>query len=162
MGKFPICFMSYVRSDDQHEHGRLTEFCKRLGSEVRFQTGQPFDIFQDTNHIACGQQWASRIDECLDASSFLILIITPSFLNSSACRHEVERFLARESELGRNDLILPIYYFDCPILNDALQRNVDALARLIGWSPRWVNMSRIIAPSASATNTAMVSGGKPR
>jgi hypothetical protein len=131
MDKFPIVFMSYVRADDEHEHGRITEFCKRLSGEVHFQIGKPFNIFQDKKDIAWGQQWENRIDECLDACTFLILIITPSFFNSPACRHEVERFLAREAALGRNDLILPIYYFDCPILNEELKRNVDPLAKLI-------------------------------
>jgi hypothetical protein len=36
MDKFPIGFMSYVRFDDEHENGRLTELCKRLSGEVRF------------------------------------------------------------------------------------------------------------------------------
>lgn len=131
MDKFPIAFMSYVRFDDEHENGRLTEFCKRLGGEVRVQTGEQFDIFQDRQDIAWGQQWKNRIGECLDASTFLIPIITPSFFRSDPCRDELERFLAREADLGRNDLILPLYYVNCPILNDECKRNGDRLARLI-------------------------------
>jgi hypothetical protein len=37
----------------------------------------------------------------------------PLFFSSAACRAEADGFLARERALGRNDLILPIYYIDC-------------------------------------------------
>ena len=43
--------MSYVRSDDEHEEGRLTQFRQRLSGEVRMQAGQEFLIFQDRNDI---------------------------------------------------------------------------------------------------------------
>ncbi|MFL6674114.1 MAG: right-handed parallel beta-helix repeat-containing protein [Massilia sp.] len=131
MGKSPIGFMSYVRFDDEHENGRLTEFCKRLSGEVRLQTGEQFEIFQDRNDITWGQQWKNRIVDCIDAGMFLIPIITPSFFKSDPCREELERFLTREAELGRNDLILPLYYVNCPILEDECKRNADPLAKLV-------------------------------
>lgn len=124
-------FMSYVRVDDQHENGRLTELCARLSGEVRMQLGEEFAIFQDRNDIAWGQQWKKRIENSIDATTFLIPIITPSFFKSPACRDEVERFLARENDLGRSDLILPIYYVNCPILNDELLRSNDGMAQII-------------------------------
>ena len=61
MNKHPVGFMSYVRIDDQHESGRLSQFCDRLTGEVRMQTGEEFRIFQDRNDIAWGQQWQQRI-----------------------------------------------------------------------------------------------------
>src|SRR5689334_2027127 len=109
--------MSYVRLDDQHENGRLTEFCKRLSGEVRMQTGEAFHIFQDRNDIAWGEQWQQRIDESLDAVTFLIPILTPGFFKSPPCHSEFERFLEREKKLRRGDLILPVYYVNSPVLN---------------------------------------------
>ena len=72
MNKQPIGFMNYVRFDDQNEDGRLRQFCDRLTCEVRLQKGERFHIFQDRNDIAWGQQWQQRIDETLDAVTFLI------------------------------------------------------------------------------------------
>jgi cobaltochelatase CobT len=69
--------MSYVRVDDQHENGRLTELCSRLTGEVRMQLGQEFLIFQDRNNISWGEQWKQRIESTIDATTFLIPIITP-------------------------------------------------------------------------------------
>jgi len=124
----PAAFLSYVHADDEHEGGQISQFRERLRGEVRMQTGENFPIFQDRNDIAWGQNWQSRIDEALDTVTLLIPVMTPSFFTSKPCRDEVTRFLAREHQLGRNDLILPIYYVSTPQLDDPAQREADALA----------------------------------
>jgi F-box protein 11 len=126
----PIAFMSYVHSDDQHDDGRLTRFRERLSGEVRMQTGESFEIFQDRN-IEWGQQWKQRIENSLDEVTFLIPIITPGFFKSRYCREELERFLKREEKLGRSDLILPVYYVESVILSDETKREKDPLAKVI-------------------------------
>jgi parallel beta-helix repeat protein len=131
MSQTPLAFLSYVNLDDQHEHGRLTQFCACLSGEVRMQTGAPFDIFQDRKDIAWGQQWQERLDTSLDDVTFLLPIITPAFFKSDACRAELERFLKREEKLGRGDLILPVYYVNCPVLSDKAKLKLDPLAKII-------------------------------
>lgn len=108
----PAAFLSYVRFDDKHEDGKISELRERLSSEVRAQTGDEFPIFQDRNDILWGENWEQRIDKSINASTFLIPIVTPSFFKSPSCRKEIEQFLKREKRLKRNDLILPIYYID--------------------------------------------------
>jgi cobaltochelatase CobT len=114
----PIAFLSYVRSDDQHDDGRITRFRERLEGEVKMQTGRPFAIFQDRNDIRWGQQWDERITQSLADVTFLIPIVTPSFFESPACRNEFNAFLLREKTLGMNRLILPVLYLDCDLLSD--------------------------------------------
>jgi hypothetical protein len=70
MTKQPIAFLSYVRADDEHEGGRLSQFRELLGREVRMQTGEEFPIFQDRNDIKWGQNWKQRLDDSLDAVTF--------------------------------------------------------------------------------------------
>ena len=127
----PIAFLSYVREDDKHEDGRLTMFRERLSGEVRIQTGEAFEIFQDRNDIKWGEQWKVRIEGTLDAVTLLIPIITPAFFKRPACRDELKRFLQREKRLGRSDLILPVYYIDCLELNDEARCKQDRLAMAI-------------------------------
>lgn len=131
MPRQPAAFMSYVRFNDQHDDGQLTQFRERLSAEVWVQTGEEFPIFQDRNDIAWGQNWQKRIDETLDAVTLLLVIITPGFFRSRPCRVEVERFLARERELGRDDLILPVYYVDTPEMEDPARREADGLAQVL-------------------------------
>lgn len=131
MSRAPKAFMSYVNLDDQHENGLITQFREHLSRAVRMQTGEAFEIFQDRKDIAWGQQWQERINGSLDATTFLLPIITPAFFRNDACREELERFLKREEELQRGDLILPVYYVSCPVLSDKAKREHDKLAQVI-------------------------------
>ncbi|MGV9247113.1 right-handed parallel beta-helix repeat-containing protein [Streptomyces sp. NPDC003710] len=127
----PAAFMSYVRFNDQHDDGLLSQFRERLGAEVRAQTGEEFAIFQDRNDVAWGQNWQQRIDEALDAVTLLLVIVTPSLFRSPACRSEVTRFLERERDLGRQDLILPVYYISAQEMDDLELREADEMARVL-------------------------------
>jgi Right handed beta helix region/TIR domain len=110
---------------------QLSQFRERLAAEVQVQTGEEFIIFQDRKDIAWGQNWQVRIDEALDAVTLLIPIITPGFFRSQPCRDEITRFLERERRLGREDLILPVYYVSTPELDDPQRRDADELAGVL-------------------------------
>jgi TIR domain len=127
----PAAFMSYVRFNDQHDDGQLSQFRERLAAEVRAQTGQEFAIFQDRNDIAWGQNWQQRIEEALDAVTLLLVIITPSLFRSPPCRAEVTRFLDREGVRGRADLILPVYYISEREMDDPGLREADEMAAVL-------------------------------
>src|SRR6185503_14330456 len=120
-------FLTYTHFDDEHNRGTLTEFRNHLSAEVRAQTGDEFKIFQDKD-IEWGQNWRERIDEAIDGTTFLIPVITPSFFKSTECRAEVERFLNREKDLNRNDLVLPLYFIDTQLVSDKAKRTSDPLA----------------------------------
>ena len=124
-------FMSYARFDDAHDQGQLSEFRERLAAEVRAQTGQGLEIFQDRTDIAWGQNWRKRIDEALDAATLLLVIMTPEFFRSEMCRKEVDRFAARERMLGRSDLILPVYYISAREVEDSAVQASDEIAVLL-------------------------------
>jgi parallel beta-helix repeat protein len=124
----PAAFMSYARFNDVHDDGQLSVFRERLAAEVRAQTGEEFEIFQDRAGVAWGQNWQQRINETLDVVTLLLVVITPGFFASKACRDELARFLDRERELGRGDLILPVYYISARELDDPHVRESDELA----------------------------------
>ena len=126
MEKSPLAFLSYAHKDDQH--GRVSELRDHLNSEVEMATGAEFTIFQDRKDIHWGMAWRERIDRSLDGVTFLIPILTPSFFKSEACRGELQRFLQREKDLGRRDLILPIYYIQADVIDDQELRQGDPLA----------------------------------
>lgn len=127
----PAAFLSYVHSDDETEEGRISEFRSRLEREVAMQTGGTFKIFQDRFDIQWGAAWGRRIEESLNHVTFLIPIITPSYFTSAACRQEFDLFLRREQQLGRHDLILPIYYVESPRVEVEEIRKRDKIAQVI-------------------------------
>jgi len=119
--------MSYARSDDEQD-GDITRFREQLSTEVGKQIGKDFPIFQDRNDISWGQNWQQRINEALDAVTLLLVIITPRFFHSDACQREVDSFRERERKLGREDLILPVYYIKTPELEEP---EANSLAQLL-------------------------------
>ena len=127
----PVAFLSYVRSDDEHDSGKITELRKRIEGEVRIQTGEKFDIFQDRNDLLWGQNWKERIEENLLEVTYLMPIITPSFFKSEMCKKEFEIFLTRERALGENQLILPIYYISAKELESGGNIRGDIVAETI-------------------------------
>jgi parallel beta-helix repeat protein len=130
MSDVPAAFMSYARFNDEHDDGQLSAFRERLAAEVRAQTGREFVIFQDRD-ISWGQNWQQRIDGALDVVTLLLAVITPGFFASQACREELARFLARERQMGRGDLILPVYYISAREMDDPAVRASDELARVL-------------------------------
>src|SRR6266446_6941611 len=131
MAKTPLAFLSYAHFDDTHENGKLRRFAERLSGEVRLQTGEEFPIFIDRNNLKWGQEWKARIDQSLDSVTFLIPILTPGYFMSESCRKELDRFVKREEQLERKDLILPIYYVGCSVLEDEAKRAADKLAGVL-------------------------------
>jgi parallel beta-helix repeat protein len=126
----PVGFFSYVHDDDTHEDGRLTQLYQRLVGEIRMHTGEHFEIFHDRD-IRWREQWRQRIDGALDLATFLFPVITPAFFHSAECRRELEQFLNVERRRRRDDLIFPIYYFNCPLLNNPERRKNDVLAQTV-------------------------------
>jgi len=118
----PGAFMCYARINDRD--GSLTKLREKLSEEVEEHIGEKFPIFQDIEDIKWGQDWKERIDESLSEVTFFIPIITPSFFKSKYCCDELKRFLNREKKLERNDLILPIYYIETPLLEKESEREI--------------------------------------
>jgi formylglycine-generating enzyme required for sulfatase activity len=123
--------MSYTRFDDQNDGAFLTAFCERLSHEVRAHSGQEFRIFQDIEDIKWGQLFEQRIDHTLDTITFFIPILTPSFFASDFCRYELKKFLMREQQFGRSDLVLPVYYIEVAALEDKRLHDDDPLAQTL-------------------------------
>ncbi len=124
----PDAFLSYTRLDDRRERGKIGQLRKELEDEVRAVTGKLFEIFQDVDDIDIGERWSDKLDQILDEARFFIPIITPSYFESEACRDELAKFLKAEKAKGRADLVLPIYYIACDVLEDAELRTADPLA----------------------------------
>jgi hypothetical protein len=104
---------------------------------VRAVSGAHFEIFQDVDDIDVGERWSETLDQMLVSARFFIPILTPSYFQSKACRDELQKFLKAEERAGRRDLILPIYYIQCAILEEEEQRRADHLASTIHGRQRW-------------------------
>ena len=138
MSSKPDAFLSYTRFDD--EDGEIAAFRQRLSRTVRQVSGEHFNIFQDVDDetgIVLGERWKDKLDEMLDRARFFIPILTPSFFRSEPCRQELRTFLDLERRVGRRDLVLPIYWISCPVLEEGHLKARDELAQEIDERQRW-------------------------
>jgi ActR/RegA family two-component response regulator len=136
-------FLSYTRRDNLFFGGQITPFREFLELGVQVVTGQTdFSIFQDIDGIEFGQQWQKVLDQAISGALLLMPIVTPLFFNSAGCRDELQKFLTHEKALGRDDLILPIYYVTAPVLEKKDLLDKDPLASVIAsrqrvdWRPQ--------------------------
>ena len=126
-----VAFFSYSRSDDDHDGADLSGLCKRFEEELRAQSGRPMKVFHDRSDIEWGDAWKRKIDDAIGTVAFFVPVITPSFLASAECRRELESFRQRERMVGRDDLILPIYYIDVPAQGTVAQAGDDGIVTLL-------------------------------
>jgi hypothetical protein len=59
-----------------------------------------------------------KLKEAVAESAFFMQMVSPSAVKSPYCRFELDSFMEREKELGRDDLIFPILYISVPELDD--------------------------------------------
>ena len=121
-----VGFFSYSREDDADFDDVLSKFRVAIQAELSAQLGRNrdnFRIWQDKFAIPHGALWQQQITDGIKQSTFYIPIITPRVVNSPHCAFEFNSFLAREKELGRDDLVFPILYISVPELDMTWQEN---------------------------------------
>jgi len=121
-----VGFFSYSRADDADFDDVLSKFRVATQAELSAQLGRNrdnFRIWQDKFAIPHGALWQQQITDGIKQSTFYIPIITPRVVNSPHCAFEFNSFLAREKELGRDDLVFPILYISVPELDGTWQEN---------------------------------------
>ncbi len=157
----PAGFWSYSTSDDESSRGRLSQLRALLAGELQQQLGRAkVNIFQDVEAIPPGRDWARQIDEAIEASSFLIPIVTPAFLQSEWCCKEVEMFRRREERLGAGGLIFPIHYIDTDYLDatdphECHDRSVLDFPR----TRQWVDFRRLRIHDPDREDVALILEG---
>ena len=130
-----IGFFSYSRDDDEDSHNALSTIRELIQNELRARLGrsrQSLRLWQDQEAIAPGSMWESEINTAVKQSVFFIPIITPRVINSKYCGVEFKRFLDREKELRRDDLVFPILYIDVDELQDETQWRGHPVLEVIG------------------------------
>jgi hypothetical protein len=130
-----IGFFSYSREDDESFKGTLSALRDGIQRELSAQLGRSkktFRLWQDQEAIAPGRLWESEIKTAVEQSVFFIPIVTPRAINSKYCQVEFEAFLARESILGRTDLVFPILYITVLALENEAQWRDHPVLSIVG------------------------------
>jgi light-regulated signal transduction histidine kinase (bacteriophytochrome) len=101
--KKPSIFLSHNKIDKQFAR-RLATDLKLAGAEVWF----------DEAEIKLGDSLISKIENGIDVTDYLGIVLSPDSVNSSWVRKEVEIALNKEI-LGKKVIVLPFLYRECKI-----------------------------------------------
>ena len=103
-------FLSYARSDDLRENGRITRLAKKIMNEFETLTGEKLKLFIDRDDIEWGDGMRRSLDQALQETTFFIPILTPAYFLSDECRKEMLSFVSSAKSLGLEELLMSIRY----------------------------------------------------
>ena len=84
-------FLSYTRIKDKN--GFVSKFREILEDEVIQKLGDfEVTIFQDSEEIRAGENFEQRLQEELKKAKVLVILLSPTWINSDWCRWEYEQF----------------------------------------------------------------------
>jgi formylglycine-generating enzyme required for sulfatase activity len=129
-----VGFFSYSREDDEAFRGSLSTLRDAIARELGAQLGpgkRKFRLWQDQEAIAPGKDWEAEIRKAVEQSVFFIPIVTPRAVGSEYCKFEFASFVARESALGRDDLVFPILFISVPALVDEAEWRGDPVLSIV-------------------------------
>jgi hypothetical protein len=130
----PAGFWSYAHEDDEQDSGRIRSLADAVKREYSLLTGEELQLFIDRD-LQWGEEWRSRIDEALTGTTFFIPIITPRYFQRPECRRELLTFAGHAKSLGRQELLLSIYYVSVSGFDD--ERSSDDEAVELVASMQW-------------------------
>jgi TIR domain len=126
-----VGFWSYVREDDEGDHGRILALADDLREQYRIQTAEKLGLFVDRQSVEWGEEWKKRIDTAIAGTTFFLPVITPSYLQSPECRRELLKFVREAERLGLTQLLMSVYWVTVPALESNPEDSDDEAIRFL-------------------------------
>ncbi len=110
-------FVSYSHQDQESSTGGdIRQFAADVVDALEGIHGRTVKLFLDVKDVRWGDDLWSRLDDELQASTFLLPFITPRYLKSEACRREFTEFSEAAQRNGSEQLLLPLVWITPPAL----------------------------------------------
>ncbi|MFC2688172.1 MAG: DUF4143 domain-containing protein [Arachnia propionica] len=101
----PSVFLSYVHDDDDYFDGLLIAFTKKVIQACRSELGTPVELITDNISLAWGENWREKLQKEVGRTTFLMAMVTPSYIRSQACRDEFLQFRTKTAKAGYQGLL---------------------------------------------------------
>jgi len=111
-------FISYSHRQGDWVWGRLVPCLRAGGAEVLI----------DHDRFVAGKAVVGQMDATQDAAEISLLVLTPDYLSSDYCLHEMERAIARDPQFAHG-AVIPVKRVECPMPDAITAPN-----------PLWVNL----------------------
>lgn len=97
-------FVSYCHAQGEWVRDRLVPCLRAAGGEVLI----------DVEHFTAGRALVGQMDAMQDRAHVSVLVLSPEYLASVPCQHEMARAIGRDPTFA-NGVTIPIKRVDCPI-----------------------------------------------
>ena len=125
----PRAYMSIAKVNYEAEGEQLDSLRQCLQKEVIALGVEDFEILKDVDVAGLGENVEKAVQQNLNTFRFLLPVITPGFFIDENCLRDLKLFRQLENDLGRHDLIIPVYYIDYDRVDKLDQEVVDFLAK---------------------------------
>src|SRR5262249_49958422 len=116
----PRVFISYCHRQGDWVHGELIPVLRAAKAEV----------LVDRDRFRAGRALMGQMDDLQDAADMNVLILSPEYLKSRYCKHEMRRAIARDPD-WKSGRTIPVKVADC-----------DTPPKLASLSPLIVDLRR--------------------
>jgi TIR domain len=112
-------FISYARDDDvtppgvPGATGFVTHLHQHLDYEFKKREPQRPRLWRDTEQLGDGEQFEPRLDEEINASAILLVVLSRNWMARPYCRRELESFAARWRHEGPESIKRRIVVVGC-------------------------------------------------
>jgi len=94
-----------------YSHAQRDWVVDRLASSLR---GGGAEVLIDLERFRPGKGLVGQMDETQDEADIHVLVLSPEYLASDPCRHEMERAIALDPEFRRG-VVVPVLRIPCPL-----------------------------------------------
>lgn len=108
-------FLSYARTDDA-AFDMIKPFKDLLQTFVYLKSGRKISSFLDQENILWGQIWRERLNQEIRSAAVFIPLLSTSYLDSTACRMEYNKFQSAAEAAGVPELLLPVLVVNAPLV----------------------------------------------
>ncbi|MBR6587346.1 MAG: toll/interleukin-1 receptor domain-containing protein, partial [Kiritimatiellae bacterium] len=122
-------FLSYAHKDAD-KYGR--DYIDEIKRQIEASLGGEELVFLDADALELGDEWNSKIQECLDKCSVFVCLLSENYVKSEYCARERLWWAQKEMKKGRlNKATLPLFYIKIDDSADAdAQRELERLSHL--------------------------------
>ncbi|MCA9734045.1 toll/interleukin-1 receptor domain-containing protein [candidate division KSB1 bacterium] len=105
-------FVSYSHKQGEWVWEKLVPVLKAGGAEVII----------DRERFKSGRNFYTQMDEQQDEADVQLLMLSPDYLSSSACQHEMQRAIAKDPTFDKN-CIVPVLLEACTLPDEIANNN---------------------------------------
>ena len=80
-------------------------FAEQVAKAYRTETGTPLELIVDRDTLNWGERWRNRLTTELARATFLLAMVTPSYIRSEVCRQEFLEFRSGEATKAHDGIL---------------------------------------------------------